>query len=338
MAGPYTAYAVCPMMSFLVAPTEQRFTPCMRALTLLIPGLIPLIPDAQIAPLPRLALALARGKSHWSHPPHLLEQVTPDPAAADGGSLARCAAHQSGVVDRAAHWCRADPVHFQVEGDALLLLESCVLQLHADETQSLIQTLNQHFRPDGLHFQASTHNSWLLGSPKPLPEQSTPPLLRVGRNIDGYLPEGSDAPEWRARFNEIQMLLHEHPVNLKRQQRGARTISGLWFWDLAHAGSASLPGFQHPADAPVQIHETLRCASAYGDAQEWNRAARLLDDEVLAPALAALQRAELSRLSVLGVEGRCNLSVHLTRGDLWKFWRRPRPLAAWPGVPPLTHR
>ena len=310
----------------------------MRALTLLIPGLIPLIPDEHITALPQLALALARGTRQWSHPPCLLEQILPDPDAAAGRTLAHCAARRAGVADQAPHWCRADPVHFQVEGDALILLESSVLHLQPQETASLIQTLNQHFNPDGLLFQASSTNAWLLGSADPLPEQSTPPLWRVGRNIDGHLPEGSGASRWRARFNEIQMLLHEHPVNQARQQRRERTISGLWFWNLEHPGAARPPGFHLTAECPAQIHETLRWASAYGDAQDWNHAAAQLDREIIGPALAALRQGTLSQLRLLGTEGRCNLSVQLSRQDFWKFWRRPRALAALPGVPPLTHR
>ncbi len=310
----------------------------MPVLTLLIPGLIPLIPDAHIAPLPQLDLVLARGRRHWSHPPQLLESVVPDPGAGAGASLARAAATRSGVVERSAHWCRADPVHLQVEGDALLLLDACALPLEPAETQALIHTLNQHFRPDGLHFQATSPKAWLLGSPDPLPERSTPPLWRVGRNIDGHLPEGTGAARWRARFNEIQMLFHEHPVNQARQQRRQRPISGLWFWDLAHPGQVSLPGFDLSAHRGVQLHETLRCASAYGDAQDWNQAASQLDREVIGPALAALRGGALSQLILLGTEGRCNLAVQLQPQDLWKFWRRPRPLATLPGVPPLTHR
>jgi hypothetical protein len=58
----------------------------------------------------------------------------------------------------------------------------------------------------------------------------------AGRNINGFLPAGGDARTWVSIGNEMQMLLHRHPVNERREQEGRLTANGLWFW-----GGGTLP-------------------------------------------------------------------------------------------------
>ena len=303
---------------------EGTAPPGVRALSssLIIPGLFPEIPDALIPRLPHLERALARGHLVLAHQGQMLE-CWPD--AAGGISLATRMAREAGLLNEASHWLCADPIHLQVEGDALLLLERYSFSVREEESAALVETLNGHFAEEGLKFFALSPDIWLVGLSEPPRISTTHPLTRVGRNIDGYLPQGEDAPRWRARFNEVQMLLHQHPVNQKREARRERIISGVWFWDT--------PASIHDA----QVIETLRGPSAYGDAEAWSAAALRLDREVIGPLLEALRRGQCKTLMLVAVEGRCAATLTLTRRHLWRFWRRPKPLARTPGVPALEH-
>jgi hypothetical protein len=86
------------------------------------------------------------------------------------------------------------------------------------------------------------------------------------------MPRGPSARTWRRLANELQMLWHEHPVNLGRQARGLPVINGLWFegrtlkprarpFDGIISQDASLLGLGRAADAhvvrPVSLAEIL---------------------------------------------------------------------------------
>ena len=47
------------------------------------------------------------------------------------------------------------------------------------------------------------------------------------------MPKGSDAPELRRLMTEVQMLLHAHPVNQKREINGILPVNALWFYGHA---------------------------------------------------------------------------------------------------------
>jgi hypothetical protein len=47
------------------------------------------------------------------------------------------------------------------------------------------------------------------------------------------MPQGTDGPDLRRLMTEVQMVLHEHPVNQQRAQRGVPALNALWFWGAA---------------------------------------------------------------------------------------------------------
>ncbi|MFZ1417282.1 MAG: hypothetical protein WAS93_02930 [Burkholderiaceae bacterium] len=61
--------------------------------------------------------------------------------------------------------------------------------------------------------------------------------------LEAFLPNGSDLKRWQKLLTELQMLLHAHPVNATRAQRGARPINSLWLDQVAPASAM-------PHDAP----------------------------------------------------------------------------------------
>ena len=117
------------------------------------------------------------------------------------------------------HWLRADPVHLKLVGNRLVLADSGSFPLSQLETDSLAASLNAHFSGDGLMFHALRPERWYVRVGRAPSMQTTPLAQAVGRSIDDILPRGADAPFWRARLNEVQMLLHGHAVNAHRETR-----------------------------------------------------------------------------------------------------------------------
>ena len=288
--------------------------------TLVVPGLFPALPDSEVPAVPGLEKAWCQGDREVFERPLTLAQWPPD-GKTTSESVRR--ARETGVFHTAPHWLCADPIHLHVEGDGLILHDDYTFGLSAEESRGLREDLNAHFAVDGLYFHEVTPTRWLLGL-STLPEiETTPPLQRVGRNIDGHLPRGAQRGLWQARFNEIQMVLHDHPLNQARQARGQRVLSGVWLWDEV-------------CTEPVhEVVESLRAPSAYGDAEGWVAALEGFLETHWRYWQAQLRQGTLETLTLVALEGRFSGQVVLRHSQRWRFWRKVLPLMQMPGVRPL---
>ncbi len=251
---------------------------------------------------------------------------------------------------------RADPVHLRADQQQLLLFDAAHLNIASDEAHALVAAFNQHYAAEGLRLEAPTPLRWYLHLAQQ-PELRTTSLLRaMGRDIDPCLPTGQDARAWRQRLNEAQMLFHHHPVNRAREARGQALINSVWLWGggrplpaIAHdwqriwtgdttlLGLAQLNGIRcthPPADANAWLHEVvsdrhLVClevahkAVCYGELETWFAHVEQLEVDWFVPLLAALRDGQLRELLLYPSDGH---AYRVSRRDLWRFWRRPRPL------------
>jgi hypothetical protein len=259
------------------------------------------------------------------------------------------------------HWLRADPVHLKLEGNRLVLADSGVFSLSQQEAESLSDSLNAHFSADGLTFYPLRPERWYLRVER-VPALETTALPEAsGRSIDDLLPRGADASAWRARLNEVQMLLHGHAVNEERESAGKVPINSVWLWgggklsnavsapfaavwsrdpfaaglaQAAHIAARNLPDgaadlLRASASEGVNLIllDRLRGAAQYGDAHGWRDGLQQLERDWFAPLLQALRRERIGMLSLHALGPGGVISAEVTRGDLRRFWRRVRPLA-----------
>lgn len=123
----------------------------------------------------------------------------------------------------------ADPVAL-VAGHEDVRLLGRIDDLSQDEVEALRARLNAHFAGDGIVFETPRADRWIARL-RVAPAIATTPLARVrDRPLAPLLPTGNDGRQWRRWQNEIQMLLHEHSVNVAREAGGRAPVSGLWFW------------------------------------------------------------------------------------------------------------
>jgi hypothetical protein len=266
-----------------------------------------------------------------------------------------------------AYWLRADPVHIKVGRDGLRLVHSALFDVSADEAQTLIAALNGHFEGSDVAFVAPHPKRWYAKVSR-TPDLETHTVGEVaGQDVQRHLPSGADALAWHGRFNEAQMVLHEHSINEAREARGEPAVNSVWFWgggvmaavegrhfasvssDDAIATSlatvADIPAAALPADASAWLasHDHARNAShshlvtldelatavSYDDAHAWRTRIEALEAQWFAPLVEALRKGRLSTLTIvaLGAEASCRYTVNRT--DLLKLWRRPQPLSAY---------
>ncbi|MDA8127089.1 MAG: hypothetical protein M0Z73_00110 [Betaproteobacteria bacterium] len=266
--------------------------------------------------------------------------VAPVTLAADGG------------IAGESFWLRADPVHLRVMRDRIVLADSSALALTQPEADAFAAAIGQHFGAD-LSPMPLHPKRWYLRLDHAPRLTTTPPSVAAGRDIDPVLPQGEDAMQFRARLNELQMLLHDHPLNLAREARGELPINALWLWGggrepACAAANASLYARDteiqalgafcgaHVLPLPERLEtrlleteglmllDQLTLAGRHGDAYAWREALRELEQDWFEPLLGALRIIGRHGHRLLDpVSGKALL---LDAGGAWKFWRRPRDL------------
>ena len=204
----------------------------------------------------------------------------------------------------------------------------------------------------------STRSAGIYAYPGHCRIRTSPTDAARGNSVDALLPQGADALLVHGWVNEIQMLLHEHPINTAREARGAPTVNSLWLWGAGHlvqpqpaavatawtedpllrglARASGLPVFPSPAGAddwmahaqPGQHCILLDAAEApTGASADWYGYAEQLERRWFAPLLAALSARQLSQLTLATHRRGQMLRFSTAASDLWKVWRRRIDLA-----------
>ncbi len=261
-------------------------------------------------------------------------------------------------------WLQADPIHLRVHGDHLILAEATRFTVARDEAQQLVTTLNSHFSEEGITFVAPQPDRWYARVKSEPRLRATPTGEVAGRSVEHFLPAGDDGARWRSAFNEVQMLLHEHPCNQAREARGELPINGVWFWGagcmtrtapgaafaavwsdhplarglalasgitphpIPATGSGWLAKLDGgPRDQAVLVAPAPLPGTAYGDITAWCGAVLALERDWISPLFAAAQNATIEiTLHALGPD--FGLTCEFSRRDTLKLWRRRRSLAA----------
>ncbi len=233
-------------------------------------------------------------------------------------------------------WVCADPAYVQPDMGGARMLACSGFDLTDAEVAALTRVLKPLFGDAGLLLEASSSEHWQLRLPKnrPLPDFD-PPEEVLGDSLLAHLPEGRHARSWQALFNEVQLLLHQHPVNRARQQQGVWPVNCLWFWGagslplqistqlawvmgedrklLALAAQAGVPCYrqagrhQHPGELAGNglMDSTQLRSHDLGQAWQW--------------AMTWLHAARKRELHGLGLDGR---RWRLRSRDRLRFWHR----------------
>jgi hypothetical protein len=309
--------------------------------------------------LPALQTLLGRGHSKMLDPVSLEGMLCGlfGVQDADDAPVAAISAAFDGLA--AGCWLRADPVNLNLQRNQLLLAG---VRLASGEEAALCASLNMHFAGQGIEFFAPHPQRWYVRLSE-LPRIRTTPLSQaIGGDVRAVLPAGEDASRWHQLFNEIQMLLHAHPLNEVREARGETIINSLWFWgggdtltpfqknfDCVSSDDVLAEMFAVAADVPFSnwqeqwrddacdgrqllVWTGLRSALQHNDLAGWRTALQDFEIGYAQPILQALRSGRIAQLQ-LDVAGRDGIrSIRLVRRDTWAFWRRTRGLAEYPLV------
>lgn len=310
-------------------------------------------------PLPAIELLLARGRASDSERcglyAWLQEAFGLEEGAHPAGALTLLGA---GGEPGDACWVRADPVHLRVMRDRLILVPGHALGVTAEEARSLCEALNRHFAGEAT-FEAVDPLRWCARLPDQPSFDTDCPLDAAGRDVDLARPAGGGGAPQRL-LNEAQMLLHGHVANEAREARGQPPINSVWLWgagrkpghvasrwqsiaadDPVALGLARLAGSrprplpanaddwlrQSPEDGRhLVVLDALRAPLALGEAAQYQAARAALERDWFSPLLDALRAGRIGMLSIHVPDGPECMAYETIRGDLRRFWRRPRRL------------
>ena len=266
-----------------------------------------------------------------------------------------------------AYWLRADPVHLKVTRDRLLLVDNTLFDLALDEARSMSDTLNRHFGEQRITFHTPQAKRWYAKLAR-APELVTHPIREAaGQDVQHYLPSGAEGLAWHRIFNEVQMLLHEHPVNESREARGDPPVNSVWFWGggtrpvvrgrpfhgvwsdndaaiaigaAAHSRTGAAPSNAETwlasvarsgnrSESHLIMLDAIGAAVAYHDSDAWRARIVQLDAQWLAPLLTALREGRIALITLVALGKESSGRFVASRPDLLKLWRRPQSLSAY---------
>jgi hypothetical protein len=248
---------------------------------------------------------------------------------------------QHDVGDAAgAAWLRADPAHVRPEmTGARLLGIGERLSLSQDDVDALLPALKPVFGDAGFALDAPTPSRWYLRLPREakFPRFSAPDEA-LGEDLFEHQPDGPEGRRWRALLSDVQIVLHNHPWNAQRAERGLVTINALWVWgggilpdhvvadaqhalsddDLMRAAIAIAGGTAQPLPLDFGHASSIQGDIALYDLRRLRDFAALQRDWLL-PALRALRAGGLKTLVLDAADG---TQLLLAPGQGWRFWRR----------------
>ena len=247
---------------------------------------------------------------------------------------------------RTGYWLHADLVHLAAGLDRLTFLPlTGAAAVTAAEREALMPLIADHLQGSSLHLQPGASGQWFLRSQRSLDLHTVSPEAAAAIELETAMPSGPDAREVRLAMTECQMLLHDHPVNERRQRRGLPPINALWPWGggtLKPQSVGSLPRMfsndtfvrglyrnhsqeisaSSPAATLIEHAVPKRAVIAVVEVDTPAR----LEAEWIEPLVAALRSGHIRQLDLFLDEWQ----ILATRRMLRRFWRKPSPPSAWP--------
>jgi len=203
-------------------------------------------------------------------------------------------------------WVLLTPLHLAISVDQVKAHAPEILQLSEAESRDLFDSLAELWpASEGWLAHWAGPTEWLV-SHASLAGISAASLDRVvQRNIEPWLPQ---ARPLRSLQNEVQMLLHRHPLNDSRRM----PVNSVW---ISGCGTST-----RPLAADVRVDERLRAPLLAGDWQDWQawiEAFRALDAEL--PQLAP------TRITLCGERIARTFGPAPQAGLMQKLWHRVAP-------------
>ncbi|MDX1381063.1 MAG: hypothetical protein R3233_08075 [Xanthomonadales bacterium] len=128
------------------------------------------------------------------------------------------------------YWLRVDPVTLWADMARVFMTRYGFADLDAYERNEIENVVRGVLLEEGFRLEGNHPERWCIPLAAPLPFPFTPLDEALGMDIGEALPEQAEARHWRRILTEVQVALHNAPVNVRRRAAGQIEINSVWFW------------------------------------------------------------------------------------------------------------
>lgn len=238
--------------------------------------------------------------------------------------------------DRPSVWiAAADPVCLEAGLSSVRLHALHVERMPDGDLREIIDYLQQRLADEDRYGFVIIGTHAYMRSSEPFATAREPARVIDQQEPSEFLPAGREAASHHTLRSEVEMALHEHPVNQRRESLGLPPVNSLWLWGGGFApeqiteprpplftDDALLKGYWLSKTALVEDWPGSIAAcldEAVAGFVATPAAGRYHLNEVLQELRAALRSGRISRITLLIEDG---YTLELNRSDRWRFWRR----------------
>lgn len=111
------------------------------------------------------------------------------------------------------------------------ILDHSAGEITSEEAKALIEALKEGLNLDGADLYAGvSYRHCLVFHEAELGTRFTPPHDITGKPVKGHLPEGRYGGRLLELMRQSRAILKNHPINLRRQEKGLNPANSCWFW------------------------------------------------------------------------------------------------------------
>lgn len=224
--------------------------------------------------------------------------------------------------------------NIHVDFQSTRLFPNNSLHITKEQSLALFESVKYLFAENKIKLIAINDDHWVISLPQCFATSLDSPKLLSYQPLHDHWPKEEKNKKLRQLLNEVQMLWHEHPVNIERKAQGLREINSPWIYGGAHPQQ-----LQAQPQYPYAVISTLE--EAYRN-EDWGRWLDLLPQ--LEADIASAQKADAEANPNILRRGAITKSTTATRFVLagydqlitltpLSFWQRTmarlRPSTDW---------
>src|SRR5450631_628932 len=126
---------------------------------------------------------------------------------------------------------RMNLVSLNPHGSSIYMQDFSAGHISTAEAHELVDTLQKELGSAEIEFHAGVGYRHLMvwrGGKDGM--KGTPPHDITGKSVLDFLPTGDGADTLNNIMNHAQMVLHDHPVNVRRKAEGLLPANSVWLW------------------------------------------------------------------------------------------------------------
>ncbi|MEI6205875.1 MAG: cofactor-independent phosphoglycerate mutase [Desulfuromonadales bacterium] len=126
---------------------------------------------------------------------------------------------------------RMNLVTLKPHGSSIYMQDFSAGHITTAEARELVETLQKELGSNEFEFHPGVGYRHLMvwrGGKDGM--KSTPPHDITGKAVLDYLPRGDGADTLNSIMNHAQMVLHDHPVNIRRKEEDHLPANSVWLW------------------------------------------------------------------------------------------------------------